>query len=58
MGKVYNEGQGRLPDFQKFILDKKLVPNKNASFYAYWVSRFLDYALQTVKKGEISDIEA
>jgi integron integrase len=33
-----------LPEFQKFLLERKLSPEKNTPFYAYWVSRFLDFA--------------
>lgn len=30
-----------LSEFQEFLLDKKFIPEKNTSFYAYWVSKFL-----------------
>jgi integrase len=33
-----------LPEFQNFLLDKKLVPVKNVPFYAYWVSKFLHFS--------------
>lgn len=33
-----------LPEFQKYLLDKKLVPEAKVSFFAYWVGRFLHYA--------------
>mgnify|MGYP001589197990 CR=1 FL=1 len=39
-----NRGQDALPEFQKYLLDKKLVPEAKVSFFAYWVSRFLHYA--------------
>ena len=39
-----------LPEFQKFLLERKLVPDKNTPFYAYWVSRFLDF----VRKRDLS----
>lgn len=39
-----NRGPDALPEFQKFLLDKKLVPEAKVSFFAYWVSRFLHYA--------------
>jgi hypothetical protein len=29
-----------LPEFQKFLLERKLAPEKNIPFLAYWVSRF------------------
>ena len=30
-----------LPEFQEFLINRKLVPEKNVSFYAYWVSKFI-----------------
>jgi len=33
-----------LPDFQEFLRAHKLVPDKNISYYAHWVSRFLHYS--------------
>jgi len=33
-----------LPEFQKFLIEKKLAPEKNVPFLAYWVSRFLGFA--------------
>ncbi|NLN60259.1 MAG: hypothetical protein GX147_06070 [Deltaproteobacteria bacterium] len=33
-----------LPEFQAFLLDKKLAPGKNVFFYALWVSKFLNFA--------------
>ena len=33
-----------LPDFQAFLLDKKLAQEKNVFFYALWASKFLNYA--------------
>jgi integron integrase len=33
-----------LPEFQAFLLDKKLAPEKNVVFYALWASKFLNYA--------------
>jgi len=29
-----------LPEFQKFLLEKKLAPEKNIFFYALWISKF------------------
>ena len=48
-----NKAKSTLPEFQKFLLEHKLVPAKNVTFFAYWVSRFLDYA----KKHGISATE-
>ena len=33
-----------LPEFQVFLLDKKLAQEKNVFFYALWASKFLNYA--------------
>ena len=33
-----------LPEFQAFLLDKKLARDKNVFFYALWVSKFLSFA--------------
>lgn len=39
-----------LPEFQTFLLEKKLVPEKNVFFYALWLSKFFNYA----RKKQIS----
>jgi non-ribosomal peptide synthetase component F len=33
-----------LPEFQEFLLSHRLVPEKNAPYYARWVSRFLAFS--------------
>lgn len=33
-----------LPEFQTFLLEKKLAPGKNVLFYALWASKFLNYS--------------
>jgi integron integrase len=33
-----------LPEFQDFLLDKKLAQEKNVFFFALWASKFLNYA--------------
>lgn len=33
-----------LSEFQKFLLDRKFVLEKNAPFYVYWVGRFLKFS--------------
>jgi integron integrase len=43
----------KLPEFQKYLLEKNLVPVQNVPFFALWVSRFLDYA----RKNELSALE-
>ncbi len=46
-------GRDMLPEFQKFLLDKKLVTENKTTFFAYWVSRFLDYA----RSQEVTAVE-
>jgi integron integrase len=53
MVKLSNSVKETLPEFQKFLLNRKLVPERNAPFYAYWVSRFLEYA----RKRDLSTME-
>jgi len=33
-----------LPEFQKYLLSRQLVPEKNVSFYARWVIKFLGFS--------------
>jgi len=35
-----------LPEFQAFLLDKKLVPEKNVFFFALWASKFFNSAVK------------
>jgi hypothetical protein len=30
-----------LPDFQTFLIEKKLAPESKVSYYAFWVGKFL-----------------
>ena len=39
-----------LPEFQAFLLEKKLTPEKNVFFYALWASKYFSYA----RKKQIS----
>ncbi len=39
-----NRKKDVLPEFQAFLLDKKLAQEKNVFFYALWVSKFLNYS--------------
>jgi hypothetical protein len=44
MGNLSNVGKTDiLPEFQAFLLDKKLVPEKNVFFYVLWTSKFFNY---------------
>ena len=54
MGNSSNVKSGEiLPEFQRFLLEKKLVPEKNVFFYAFWASKFFNYA----RKKQISNVE-
>jgi integron integrase len=33
-----------LPDFQEYLLSRRLVPEKSVSFYAYWANRYLTFS--------------
>ncbi len=44
MGNMALEQSDAPPEFQKYLWEKKRVPAKNEPFFAYWVSRFLEYA--------------
>jgi len=33
-----------LPEFQNFLLSRKLAPENNVPLYAYWVSKFLAFS--------------
>ena len=47
MEKLSNTtSKGVLHEFQKFLLTKNLVPEKNAPFYAYWIKKFLTFSQQ------------
>jgi len=33
-----------LPEFQSFLISRKLISERKVHFYAYWVSRFLSFS--------------
>ena len=43
MAKSSDANKETLPEFQRFLLERKLAPEKNIPFLAYWVSRFLGF---------------
>jgi hypothetical protein len=43
MEKLSKDRDTLLPEFQQFLMGKKLSPEKNIPFLAYWVSRFLKF---------------
>lgn len=61
MGNLADHIKETLPEFQKFLKDKKLAPEKNIPFLAYWVSRFMSFSrkkdLSTADYNEASVIE-
>lgn len=44
VAKLSDANKNILPEFQKFLIERKLAPEKNVPFLAYWVSRFLGFA--------------
>src|SRR4030042_6912771 len=42
--KLSDVNKNILPEFQKFLIERKLAPEKNVPFLAYWVSRFLGFS--------------
>jgi integron integrase len=50
MAKSANDMNVILPEFQSYLRDRHLAPEKNVPFLAYWVSRFLSYG----RKKDIS----
>ncbi len=68
MAKVANRGSETLPEFQKYLREKRLVAEEKTSYFAYWVSRFLAYAAkrkrsvdeyrESVVIGYIEDLRA
>ncbi len=42
MGKL-SSNQEVLPEFQKYLLEKQLAPEKNIPYLAFWVSRFMTF---------------
>jgi hypothetical protein len=37
--KLSDVNKNILPEFQKFLIERKFAPEKNMPFLAYWVSR-------------------
>jgi integron integrase len=44
MVSAANTGRETLPEFQKYLRDRKLVAEDKTTYFAYWVSRFFTYA--------------
>ncbi|MDI6801426.1 MAG: integron integrase [Thermodesulfovibrionales bacterium] len=44
MENLAKKPQDILPEFQKFLIQKDLVPQKNTQFFAYWVNRYIAFA--------------
>ncbi|MDP2156368.1 MAG: hypothetical protein Q8K68_01495 [Nitrospirota bacterium] len=43
MAKSANDKNVILPEFQTYLRDRHLAPEKNIPFLAYWVSRYLTF---------------
>lgn len=50
MGNLAKGIKETLPEFQEHLLERRLAPEKNVPFLAYWVSRFLTFC----RKKDIS----
>jgi len=46
-----------LPEFQDFLISRSLVPEKNVSFYAHWVSKFLAFSNRNENLGPDLKVE-
>jgi integron integrase len=46
-----------LPEFQDFLISRSLVPEKNVSFYAHWVSKFLAFSNRNEDLGPDLKVE-
>ena len=46
-----------LPDFQQYLLSRKLVPEKSVTFYAYWANRYLTFSKRLKNANAIPQIE-
>ena len=42
-----------LPELQQYLLSRKLVPGKNALYFAYWVKRYLAFSIPLEKHDKI-----
>ncbi|MFZ3103900.1 MAG: phage integrase N-terminal SAM-like domain-containing protein [Smithella sp.] len=44
-----------LPEFQTFLLEKKLTPEKNVFFYALWASKYFSYARKKLSSDQYQE---
>ena len=44
-----------LPDFQQYLLSRKLVPEKSVTFYAYWANRYLTFS-KRLKNADAAEV--
>ena len=44
-----------LPDFQEFLRNRRIVPERNIPYYALWVSKFLGFANRD-NPGNLQDL--
>jgi len=57
MEKASKRGPEVLPEFQKYLLERQLSPEKNIPYLAYWVSRFLTFGRnQDMATGEYNEL--
>ena len=46
-----------LPDFQQYLLSRKLVPEKSVTFYAYWANRYLTFSKRLKNADAIPQVD-
>ncbi len=46
-----------LPDFQQYLLSRKLAPGKNATFNSYWANRYLTFSKRLKNADAIPQVD-
>jgi len=46
-----------LPDFQHYLLSRRLVPGKSVTFYAYWAYRYLTFSKRLKNAGAVDALQ-
>jgi hypothetical protein len=46
-----------LPDFQQYLVSRKLAPGKSVTFYAYWANRYLTFSKRLKNADAIPQVD-
>jgi len=46
-----------LPEYQQYLLSRKLVPEKNVPYYAHWVSLYLAFSNLQENKDKVDMLQ-